>query len=327
MVNPEAGKNEAGIVRQRGAKSNSKTARKKRRARVAARDWGQKRDKSFPHPPLVAAILSAIRSNPGPNRGLGNPPAKGERVPRPASQEKAMITIRKAAERGHANHGWLDSWHSFSFAEYSDPRHVHFGPLRVINEDKIAGGGGFPPHPHRDMEILTYVLSGAISHRDSMGNGSTLRAGDTQRMSAGTGVVHSEFNASKSEGLHLLQIWVIPTQRGGAPEYEESHVAEPAKRGRLALVAAPRGEEGEPGAMHWGADASLRAGLFDGDERASLPLAEGRKAYAHLVRGSLSVNGRRLLAGDAAMIEAEASVEIEGGEGAEVLVFELGELA
>ncbi|RFU46133.1 pirin family protein [Paraburkholderia sp. DHOC27] len=234
-----------------------------------------------------------------------------------------MIEIRRSAERGHANHGWLDSYHSFSFADYHDAKHVHFGPLRVINEDRIAGGQGFGTHGHRDMEIVTYVLEGALAHRDSMGNGSTIRHGDVQRMSAGTGVMHSEFNASQDEEVHLLQIWVIPQRAGDAPGYEEKRFDAADKRGRLRVVASPDGREGSV-TIH--ADASIYAALIDGTERAELPLQAGRLAYVHVARGALTVNGKALSAGDAAMITEADTVTLENGESAEVLVFDLGSL-
>ncbi|WP_322042916.1 pirin family protein [Paraburkholderia sp. J67] len=231
-----------------------------------------------------------------------------------------MLTIRRADERGHANHGWLDSYHSFSFADYFDEAHVHYGALRVLNDDRIAGGRGFGAHGHRDMEIVTYVLSGALAHRDSMGNGSTIRPGDVQRMSAGTGVMHSEFNASKDEEAHLLQIWLLPTERGGAPGYEEKRFDDADKRGRLRVIASPDGRDGSVTVQ---TDASIHAALIDGDERADYALAAGRRAYVHVARGTLEINGERLNAGDAAMIDAEATVTLAHGEQAEVLLFDV----
>lgn len=231
-----------------------------------------------------------------------------------------MLAIRRSDERGHANHGWLDSFHSFSFADYFDDQHVHYGALRVLNDDRIAGGKGFGAHGHRDMEIVTYVLSGALAHRDSMGNGSTIRPGDVQRMSAGTGVMHSEFNASPDEEAHLLQIWLLPSARGGAPGYEEKRFDDADKRGRLRLIASPDGRDGSVTVQ---ADASIHAALIDGDERADYALATGRRAYVHVARGALEVNGQRLNAGDAAMIEAEAAVTLAHGEQAEVLLFDV----
>jgi len=234
-----------------------------------------------------------------------------------------MIEIRRSDERGHANHGWLDSYHSFSFADYYDPEHMHFGPLRVINEDRIAGGQGFGTHGHRDMEIVTYVLDGALAHRDSMGNGSTIRHGDVQRMSAGTGVMHSEFNASEDESVHLLQIWVLPQRAGDQPGYEEKRFDDADKRGRLRIVASPDGRDGSV-TIH--SDASIYAALIDGPEQAALPLQAGRRAYVHVARGALTVNGEALAAGDAAMIVDTATVTLGQGRDAEVLVFDLGAL-
>ncbi|CAG9214683.1 Quercetin 2,3-dioxygenase [Paraburkholderia tropica] len=231
-----------------------------------------------------------------------------------------MLAIRRADERGHANHGWLDSYHSFSFADYFDEAHMHYGALRVLNDDRIAGGRGFGAHGHRDMEIVTYVLSGALAHRDSMGNGSTIRPGDVQRMSAGTGVMHSEFNGSPDEEAHLLQIWLLPTQRGGAPGYEEKRFDDADKRGRLRVIASPDGRDGSVTVQ---ADASIHAALIDGDERAQYAVPAGRRVYVQVARGALEVNGERLNTGDAAMIEAETSVVLAKGEDAEVLLFDV----
>lgn len=230
-----------------------------------------------------------------------------------------MITLRAAAERGHANHGWLDSWHSFSFANYHDPAHVHFGPLRVINEDRIAAGGGFGAHPHRDMEIISYVIDGALAHKDSMGNVGTIVPGEVQRMSAGSGVTHSEFNHNDGT-THFLQIWIFPDRQGIAPSYEQKTFAPAQKRGRLRVVASPDGRDGSV-TIHQ--DALLLAGLFDGDESATLALAPGRLGYVHLVRGQLQVNGRMLNAGDALKLEREPEVRLDLGRDAEVLVFDL----
>ncbi|WP_297354855.1 pirin family protein [Paraburkholderia sp.] len=234
-----------------------------------------------------------------------------------------MIKIRRSEARGHANHGWLDSYHSFSFADYYDPDHMHFGPLRVINEDRIAGGQGFGTHGHRDMEIVTYVLEGALAHRDSMGNGSTIRHGDVQRMSAGTGVKHSEFNASQDEQAHLLQIWILPQRAGDQPGYEEKRFDDADKRGRLRIVASPDGRDGSV-TIH--SDASIYAALIDGAEQAALSLPAGRRAYVHVARGALTVNGEALAAGDAAMIVDAETVTLEQGRDAEVLLFDLGSL-
>ena len=231
-----------------------------------------------------------------------------------------MITLRKSADRGHADHGWLKSRHSFSFADYHDPQHMGFGNLRVINEDRIAPGTGFGTHGHRDMEILSVVLDGALAHRDNMGNGATIVPGEVQRMSAGRGVMHSEFNAAADKTTHFLQIWVLPSQLGVAPGYEQKVFADADKRGRLRLLASPDGGDGSL-TMH--ADARLYAGLFDGDETARLPLAAGRLGYVHVARGSVLVNGQALEAGDAALLRDEPQVEIKHGRAAEVLVFDL----
>ena len=231
-----------------------------------------------------------------------------------------MITLRKAHERGHANHGWLDAWHSFSFAGYHDPEHVSFGPLRVINEDRVQPGAGFPTHGHRDMEIVTYVLEGALAHEDSMGNGSTILPGDVQRMSAGTGVLHSEFNHAPDAITHLLQIWIHPQTPGITPGYEQKRFESAEKRGRLRLIASPDGRDGSV-TIHQ--DAMLYAGLFGATERATLTLEPQRRAYVHVARGEVSVNDRRLAAGDALRAEGEDRITIEAGNGAEVLVFDL----
>jgi redox-sensitive bicupin YhaK (pirin superfamily) len=234
-----------------------------------------------------------------------------------------MITLRPAAERGHANHGWLDSWHSFSFADYFDPEHVHWGPLRVINEDRVAAGQGFGTHGHRDMEIISYVLQGALGHKDSMGNVERIQPGEVQRMSAGTGVTHSEFNHDRQGTTHFLQVWILPERTGIAPGYEQKRYDTAEKRGRLRLVVSRDGAEGSV-SIHQ--DARMYAGLFDGDEKAGLALAPGRLAYVHLVRGRATVNGRTLSAGDALKYRDEPEVRIEAGEDAEVLVFDLPEL-
>ena len=233
-----------------------------------------------------------------------------------------MITLRPAHERGHANHGWLDSWHSFSFADYYDPGHVHWGPLRVINEDRVAAGRGFGTHGHRDMEIISYVLDGALGHQDSMGNKASIVPGEVQRMSAGTGVQHSEFNHSETGTTHFLQIWIIPDKLGIAPSYDQKTFGEEEKRGRLRVVVSPDGAEGSVAIQQ---DARMYAGLFDGDERAELSLGNGRLAYVHVIRGHVDVNSRRVSAGDALMMRAEAQVAIANGVEAEVLVFDLPE--
>lgn len=231
-----------------------------------------------------------------------------------------MLTIRRSHERGQADHGWLQSAHTFSFADYYDPAHMGFGPLRVINDDHIAPGRGFGTHGHRDMEIITYVLEGAVAHKDSMGNGSVIRPGNVQRMSAGTGVMHSEFNPDPARMTHLLQIWIQPDRKGVPPSYEERDFAEAEKRGRLRLVASPNGAEGSV-TIHQ--DARLYAGLFDGAERAEYALEPGRRAWLHVARGSVRVNGASLSGGDAVAVEDETRIVIEGGEAAEVLLFDL----
>ena len=231
-----------------------------------------------------------------------------------------MILHRPARERGHANHGWLESWHSFSFADYHDPDHVHWGPLRVINEDRVKPGMGFGTHGHRDMEIVSYVLDGALAHRDSMGNTATIVPGEVQRMSAGTGVTHSEYNHDSNRTTHFLQIWIMPERRGVTPGYAQKTFADTDKRGRLRLVVSPDGAEDSVG-IHQ--DARMYAGLFDGEERAELSLAPGRLGYLHVVRGRVTANGHALEAGDALKYRDEAAVVIEHGEGAEVLVFDL----
>ena len=231
-----------------------------------------------------------------------------------------MMELRKSDQRGYADHGWLKSYHSFSFADYNDPNHMGFGPLRVINEDRVAAGMGFGKHGHRDMEIISYVLDGALAHEDSMGNGSAIKPGDVQRMSAGTGVTHSEFNHSKEGATHFLQIWITPNVTGIAPSYEEKHFNDASKRGQLRLIASPDGREGSVG-IHQ--DAALYAGLFHGTEHADLAIAYGRLAYVHVAQGLVKVNGQSLAAGDAAKLTGEQSVRISQGERAEVLVFDL----
>lgn len=231
-----------------------------------------------------------------------------------------MITLRPAGERGHANHGWLDSFHSFSFADYYDPRHMGFGSLRVINEDRVQPGMGFGTHGHRDMEILSYVLDGALEHKDSMGTGSVIVPGDVQRMSAGRGVMHSEFNASRERDVHFLQIWIEPAQRGIAPSYEQANVPAAAKRGRLALIAGPQGS-GASVTIHQ--DARVYATLLDADERVVHDLAAGRRAYVHVARGRVHVNGVPLAHGDAARAEGEPTITLDRGDAAEILLFDL----
>jgi len=231
-----------------------------------------------------------------------------------------MITLRKASERGHANHGWLDSHFSFSFAEYHDPRHMGFASLRVINEDVVQPGKGFGTHGHRDMEIITYILEGALEHKDSMGNGSVIRPGNVQRMSAGRGVQHSEFNPSASELVHLLQIWILPNVTGIQPGYEEKYFDAASKRGTLRLIAA---SDGRDGAVKIHQDAAVYAALLDGAERVSHALAAGRKAYVHVARGKVTVNGNALDAGDALKASGESAIALERGENAEILLFDL----
>ena len=231
-----------------------------------------------------------------------------------------MIEIRRANERGHAEHGWLDSWHSFSFADYHDPAHMGFSALRVINEDRIQPGTGFGTHGHRDMEIISYVLEGALGHKDSMGTGSTIVPGDVQRMSAGRGVQHSEQNHDKAGATHFLQIWIEPNVRGIAPGYEQKHFDAPSKRGRLRLVASPDGAQGSV-TLHQ--DARIYAGLFAGAERAVQPIAPGRKAYLHVVRGKLMANATPLAAGDALKMTGIPELILEQGEDAEALLFDL----
>ncbi len=231
-----------------------------------------------------------------------------------------MLTVRPASERGHAQHGWLDSWHSFSFADYHDPQHVHFGPLRVINEDRVQAKQGFGTHSHADMEIISYVLDGELEHKDSMGTGSVIRPGDVQRMSAGRGVQHSEFNPSRTQAVHFLQIWIIPDVRGIAPEYEQRTIPESEKRGRLRLIASPTGEHGS---LRIHQDARVYSGLYSNHEQAQHPLAAGRLCYVQLARGAVSVNGVSLRAGDGAALRDETAVRISDGNDADILVFDL----
>jgi len=231
-----------------------------------------------------------------------------------------MLTLRRSQERGYADHGWLKSFHSFSFAGYYDPAHMGWGNLRVINEDRIAPGTGFGTHGHRDMEIISYVLSGELAHKDSIGNVKGIPPGEVQRMSAGTGVMHSEFNHAPNQQTHFLQIWIEPKFTGIKPGYEQKAFSDAEKRGRLRLVASRTGADGS---VSMNADAALYAGLFDGAEQAELTLDPARKAYVHLVRGSLSVNGETLQGGDAALIEGETRLTLAQGQDAEVLVFDL----
>jgi hypothetical protein len=231
-----------------------------------------------------------------------------------------MVELRKANERGYADHGWLRSYHSFSFADYFDSDHVEFGALRVINEDRVAAGQGFGTHGHSDMEIITYVLEGQLEHKDSIGTGSVIEPGDVQRMSAGTGVRHSEFNPSREGPVHFLQIWIQPDQHGIAPSYEQKRFDAETKRGRLRLIASPDGRDGSV-AVHQ--DTYVYAGLFDGSERADHELHAGRRAYVHVARGKITVNSHELVAGDAAKLTGVSVVKLDKGEAAEVLVFDL----
>lgn len=231
-----------------------------------------------------------------------------------------MLTLRPHDQRGHADHGWLNSWHSFSFADYYDPNEMGFSVLRVINDDSVAPGGGFPTHGHQDMEIVSYVLDGALAHRDSLGNGSVIRPGDVQRMSAGRGIRHSEFNASDVEPVHFLQIWLLPVERGLAPGYEQKHFAPEAKRNRLCLVASSDGRDGSV-TLHQ--DANLYAGLLSPGATVAYDLAPGRKAYLHLARGNMRLNGQALATGDGAKVSDEARLELQGESEAEILLFDL----
>ena len=231
-----------------------------------------------------------------------------------------MLILRKSQDRGYADHGWLKSYHSFSFAGYYDPAHMGWGNLRVINEDRVAAGAGFGRHGHRDMEIISYVLSGELAHQDSMGNVKGIPPGDVQRMSAGTGVMHTEFNHAKEQTTHFLQIWIMPDVTGIAPSYEQKTIPAAEKRGALRLVASPDGAQGSV-TIH--ADARLYAGLFDGDEQADLMLDPARKGYVHLVRGELVVNGQHISAGDAVLLENENLITLRNGSDSEVIVFDL----
>ncbi len=230
-----------------------------------------------------------------------------------------MIQLRKANDRGHANHGWLDSWHTFSFADYHDPQHMGFSVLRVINEDIVEPGQGFPTHPHRDMEIITWILEGALEHKDSLGTGSVIRPGDAQRMSAGTGIRHSEFNPSKNESTHLLQIWILPDRQGVTPSYEQKTIAAGELANCLRLVASPDGRDGSV-TIHQ--DARLYAARLDHTELTHT-LAAGRHAWLQVARGAVSLNAQPLAAGDGAGIEHEVTLRIATGGTAEILLFDL----
>ncbi|HTT10531.1 MAG TPA: pirin family protein [Burkholderiaceae bacterium] len=231
-----------------------------------------------------------------------------------------MITLRRGPERGYVDFGWLRSYHSFSFGDYYDPRHIGFSSLRVINEDRVAPGSGFPTHGHRDMEILSYVLEGELAHQDSIGNGSVIRPGDVQRMSAGTGVRHSEYNHARDATTHFLQIWIVPERQGLAPSYEEKNFPAAEKRGRMRLVASP---DGADGSVHIHQDARMYVALVDGEEQIEKQLDPARHAYVQVARGEVEVNGERLSAGDAAMLSGESRLALRHGKNAEVLTFDL----
>jgi quercetin 2,3-dioxygenase len=231
-----------------------------------------------------------------------------------------MITVRRASERGQADHGWLDTRHTFSFADYYHPAHMGFRALRVINEDRVRGGGGFGTHPHRDMEIISYVLEGALEHRDSMGTGSVIRPGDVQRMSAGTGVTHSEFNASKHDVVHFLQIWIVPDKKGYAPGYEQKTFAAEDKRGRFLLVAS---QDGRDRSVTVHQDVNVFAAIFDNTQRATYTIAPSRHVWVQIVRGKIRVNGHELEAGDGLAFSDESKVDVEGIDASELLLFDL----
>ena len=238
----------------------------------------------------------------------------------PTKTSKPMLQLRKSSDRGYADHGWLKSFHSFSFAGYHDPQFMGWGNLRVINEDRVAAGMGFGKHSHRNMEIISYVLSGELAHQDSMGNVESIPPGDVQRMSAGSGVTHSEFNHAKDQTTHFLQIWIEPNVLEIAPSYEQKTIPLVEKQGKLRLIASP---DGKDGSVKIFADARIYAGLFDGLQSAQLQLDPMRKAYVHLIKGSLNVNGQKLAGGDALLIENETALQISDGNGAEVLFFDL----
>jgi len=231
-----------------------------------------------------------------------------------------MMDIRRAADRGLADFGWLHSRHTFSFGGYHDARQVGFSDLLVINDDHVSPGRGFDTHGHRDMEIFSYVLEGGLQHRDSMGTGSVIRPGDVQMMSAGSGVLHSEFNASREEPVHFLQIWLVPDRKGVAPRYQQRHFTPDEKRGRLKLIISPDGADGSLSVYQ---DARVYAGLFDGDEQQAITLPAGRFAYVHVARGSIEINGERLTEGDGARLRQPHEIRLAGGRAAEVLLFDL----
>jgi len=230
------------------------------------------------------------------------------------------MKLRRAQDRGHADHGWLNSWHSFSFADYYDRDHMHFGALRVINEDRVQPGKGFGTHAHRDMEIVSYVLEGKLEHKDSLGTGSVIVPGDVQRMSAGTGVRHSEYNPSRDEAVHFLQIWIVPDKEGIEPSYEQKHIHAADKRGRLCLIAS---QDARDGSVLLHQDAAIYASVLGGEDTVTHVLKPGRRAYVHMALGIAHVNGERLLAGDAAMIDDEVKITIDRADSAEVLLFDL----
>jgi redox-sensitive bicupin YhaK (pirin superfamily) len=235
-------------------------------------------------------------------------------------EKNIMLTLRKASERGLANHGWLKSFHTFSFGQYRNPREQGFSDLLVINDDRVTAGMGFGQHPHRDMEIFSYVLEGALEHKDTLGTGSVIRPGDVQLMSAGTGVAHSEYNHSKTEGVHFLQIWIVPNEAGAKPRYQQEHFSPEQKRGRLQLIISP---DGNDGSLTVRQDARVYAGLFNGDEQAALNLQPGRYAYVHVACGSIELNGERLNEGDGVRVREETALHLARGIDAEVLVFDL----
>jgi quercetin 2,3-dioxygenase len=231
-----------------------------------------------------------------------------------------MIEVRRAAERGVAEHGWLSSRHTFSFGNYYDPQQLGFSDLLVINDDRVVGGRGFGQHPHRDMEIFSYVLDGALEHKDTMGTGAVIRPGDVQMMSAGTGIAHSEFNPSKTAVVHFLQIWIVPDRRGVAPRYQQVHFPQDSKRGRLRLIISPDGQDGSLGVYQ---DVRVYAGLFDGAESQTLEIPDGRHAYVHVARGNVLVNDLVLQDGDGARVRKEPRLIVSNGDDAELLIFDL----
>jgi redox-sensitive bicupin YhaK (pirin superfamily) len=265
----------------------------------------------------VRTILKDGLTDDSPDRTLPGEPLTA----RQGWKEEPMLTLRKANERGHADHGWLNTHHTFSFADYHDPAHMGFGPLRVINDDTVAAGAGFPPHAHRDMEIISYVIAGALEHRDNMGNGSVIRPGDVQRMSAGRGVVHSEFNASKEQPVHFLQIWIVPRRTGLEAGYEQKAFSEAEKRGRLRLVASP---EGADGSLRIEQDVRMFAAVLDGGGAVRHSIDAGRKGWLHVVEGSADLNGQSLATGDGVAITGAEQLTLRSGDRAELLLFDMG---